>query len=540
MSLQTDCWQEEIPVEVAEIGQAILDEEDPYRLIGDEVQEVLSLEDFAHLYSEEGRGAICPIILGLVVIFQFLENIPDREAAKWARVRLDWKYALHVPLRWKGFHYSTLSNFRRRLLEQGEERLLFEKVLAWIRGHGLLKKQGKQRTDSTHVLGQVAKLSRLELLWETLRVTLRAMERVGPGWYEKRIPAAFHEAYSERQHDWQLNKAEVQQATKQAGQDGFWLIDQIEEDAPEQVKALAEVTTLRRVWEQTFIRGGGQGSGGGSQVRLRPSQRGKRKEVIPSPHEPEARWSEKRGKEWIGYKLQVTETVERQAGQTFLTDIDICAANEDDSEAVEGIQERLTASGVAPSEQIVDAGYVSGGNLAHSQRRGIELIGPALADTSGKPEGYQQQDFTIDWEQERVTCPQGATSIAWYPRQDEEKQGIYIRFGSQCRECPVKQMCAPGKHGRTLFLNAYYEHLAERRAQQKTPAFAQKLKQRSAIEGTLSMLVRKHGARRARYRGRNKVRLQYALTGAAVNVKYLARALHHRRQAIARQQVVPT
>lgn len=536
MSLQADCWHEEIPAEVAEIGETILDKDDPYRLVGDEVQEVLRLEDFAHLYSEEGRGAICPIILGLVVIFQYLENIPDREAAKWARVRLDWKYALHVPLRWEGFHYSTLSNFRGRLLEQREERLLFDKVLQWVGRHGLLKKQGKQRTDSTHVLGQVAKLSRLELLWETLRVALRAMASVAPGWYETHIPAAFHEAYSKRQHDWQLNKAEVQQATKQAGQDGWWLIDRIEGDAPQQVKALAEVETLRTVWEQTFVRRGGQGSGGG-QVRLRPSQRGKRKDVIPSPHERDVRWSEKRGKEWIGYKLQVTETIDRVAGQTFLTDIEICAANEDDSEAVAGIQERLTARGVAPSEQIVDAGYVSGRNLAHSQRRGIALIGPAWADTSGKPEGYRQQDFSIDWQQKRVTCPQGATSIAWFPRQDEKKEGIYIRFGVQCQDCPAKQDCAPGKHGRTLFLNAYYDHLMACRAQQETREFAKKLKQRSAVEGTLSMLVRKHGARRARYRGRKKTRLQYVLTGAAVNVKHLARALHHRRQATARQQI---
>lgn len=73
------------------------------------MQEVLSLEAFAPVYSEEGRGAICPIILELVVILQFLENIPDRQAANWARVRLDWKYALHMPLRREGFHYSTLS-----------------------------------------------------------------------------------------------------------------------------------------------------------------------------------------------------------------------------------------------------------------------------------------------------------------------------------------------------------------------------------------------------------------------------------------------
>ena len=533
MSLQEDCWREEIPAEIAEIGETILEADDPYRLIGAEVGEILSLEDFAPLYSEQGRGALCPIILGLVVIFQFLENIPDREAAKWAKVRLDWKYALHVPLRWEGFHYSSLSYFRQRLLAQGQERLLFEKVLGWVRGQGLLQKQGKQRTDSTHVLGQVAKLSRLELLWETLRLALRAIEGVAGAWYGQRIPAAFHEAYNERQHDWQLSQAEVKRATKRAGQDGFWLLDEIEAHAPAGVGELAAVETLRTVWEQTFT--GSGGSEGGGQVRLRPRKRGQGKDTVSTPHDPEARWSEKRGKEWVGYKVQVTETVEAEAGQTFVTDIALCAANEDDSEVVGAIQQRLLGRGVAPREQIVDAAYVSGKNLAQSERRGIDLVGPALPDTSGKPAGYQQQDFFMDGEQQTATCPQGVTTHAWFPRQDEEKQGIYIRFGALCNGCPARPQCAPGKQGRTLFLNAYHQPLTTRRRQQQTATFRHKMKQRAAVEGTLSVLVRKHGARRARYRGRKRVGFQYLATGAALNLKRAARALHQRRQLAARQ-----
>ena len=177
MSLQEDCWQESIPKETARIGQIILKGDNLYRVLGDGVDKILTLEDFAHLYSTDGRDAICPIILSLVTLFQYVENLPDREAASLAAVRLDWKYAMHVPVEWLGFHYSTLSNYRGRLLEHGAERLLFEKILDWIVSEGFLKKQGKQRTDSTHVLGKVAVLSRLEMLWETLRVALRTLEK---------------------------------------------------------------------------------------------------------------------------------------------------------------------------------------------------------------------------------------------------------------------------------------------------------------------------------------------------------------------------
>ena len=63
------------------------------------------------------------------------------------------------------------------------------------------------------------------------------------------------------------------------------------------------------------------------------------------------------------------------------------------------------------------------------------------------------------------------------------------------------------------------------RREMKTPEFKQAMKRRNAIEGTQSELVRAHGARRARYRGLGKVKLQFYLIGAACNVKrWLKRA----------------
>mgnify|MGYP001594319569 FL=1 len=59
----------------------------------------------------------------------------------------------------------------------------------------------------------------------------------------------------------------------------------------------------------------------------------------------------------------------------------------------------------------------------------------------------------------------------------------------------------------------------------KTPEFKQAMKKRNAIEGTQSELVRAHGARRARYRGLGKVKLQFYLIGAACNVKRWLRRL---------------
>jgi transposase len=90
------------------------------------------------------------------------------------RVRLDWKYALHLPLDYGGFHYSVLSEFRDRVLQHGAEARLFDGVLEQLRSMGLVKRRGRQRTDSLAVLSKVRDLTRVEQLVETLRLALRA------------------------------------------------------------------------------------------------------------------------------------------------------------------------------------------------------------------------------------------------------------------------------------------------------------------------------------------------------------------------------
>src|SRR5512139_1326043 len=404
MSLQMT-WRQEIPADTARIGQAILAEGNAYRLVAEQVSDFVSLADFSELYSEQGRGAICPITLALVTIFQFLENVPDRVAAEWVVTRIDWKYALHLPLTALGFHFSDLSNFRARLLEHGAERLVFEKILNWVRARGLLKKHGQQRSDSTHIVGCVERLSRLELAWETLRVGLRALQAVAPDWYVEVIPAVFHAAYVDRHSDWRLSPAEAARELQQVGGDGFWLLDRLNEPTPEAVRLLPELVTLRQVWVQQFER-----QPDSQPVKVRSSRRrGQGKDTLVSPHDPQARWSEKRGQSWLGYRLEVTETAEDDVSTQFITDIDSVAANVYDSETLKAIQTRLISRDLKPTQHYVDEGYTSGANLVHSAQRGIELLGPVSLDTAGKPPGYCQSDFDVDFEAQQATCPMGKT-----------------------------------------------------------------------------------------------------------------------------------
>jgi transposase len=112
----------------------------------------------------------------LVTVFQMLERVPDRLAAELVVSRIDWKNALHLPIDYAGYHFTDLLAFRKRLLEHQQERVFFEGILERLQSLGLIKGKGKVRTDSTHVLGLVEKLGRMELVTESVRVAVGGVQ----------------------------------------------------------------------------------------------------------------------------------------------------------------------------------------------------------------------------------------------------------------------------------------------------------------------------------------------------------------------------
>src|SRR5262249_52879715 len=82
--------------------------------------------DFADLFPTRGQPAEAPWRLALVTVLQFVEGLPDRQAADAVRSRLDWKYALSLELGDPGFDHTVLSEFRSRLVQGGPAQRLLD------------------------------------------------------------------------------------------------------------------------------------------------------------------------------------------------------------------------------------------------------------------------------------------------------------------------------------------------------------------------------------------------------------------------------
>ena len=151
------------------VARAAFPKGSPLIALRDELGAIFSDDDFVALYPALGQPAYPPWRLALVTVLQFREGLSDRTAADAVRARIDWKYLLGLPLDDAGFDFSVLSEFRARLVEHGAEHVLLDKVVEACSDRGLLRKRGRQRTDSTHVVAAVRELNRLELAAETVR-----------------------------------------------------------------------------------------------------------------------------------------------------------------------------------------------------------------------------------------------------------------------------------------------------------------------------------------------------------------------------------
>src|SRR5689334_166053 len=187
-----------VPHETARVAHAAFPADNIYLALRDELGTIFADEDFATLYPTRGRPAEAPWRLALVTVFQFAENLSDRQAADAVRARIDWKYALGLELTDPGFHFSVLTEFRARLVARDAGHLLLDRMLDHFKVRGLVKARGKQRTDSTHVLAAVHDLNLLELVGETLRGTLDDLAAAAPDWLRAIAPPAWFERYTRR------------------------------------------------------------------------------------------------------------------------------------------------------------------------------------------------------------------------------------------------------------------------------------------------------------------------------------------------------
>ena len=118
----------------------------------------------------------------------------------------------------------------------------------------LVRARGRQRTDSTHVLAAIQALNRLECIGETMRHALNTLARVAPEWMREQAEPEWFERYARQFEESRLpsSRTERYALAETIGRDGHHLLRGVYGDAPEWIRHIPAVETLRQVWVQQF------------------------------------------------------------------------------------------------------------------------------------------------------------------------------------------------------------------------------------------------------------------------------------------------
>lgn len=486
-------------------------------------------QDLAAMYDPDvGRPSLPPSLMCGVLLLQFHDNVSDEEAVERLKYDLRWKIALGLPLDYAGFDPSSLSVFRKRLLDNSQERYAFDRLIQVAREADLVTDQVTLLTDTTSVKGAGAVQNTFTLLRKGIRKLLKALgyslpsKRQGLSEQVKRLVETYLDQDKKAAIDWSdaaQREAQLNILVADAQATLELALDQ--SDDP-QVRLLG--------WLLTKILGDDVVQDAQGVAHL---GKGTAEDRIVSSTDPEMRHGRKSSAHrFDGFKTSVT--VDRQS--EFILDIADLPANVGDGQALMPMVERVeTHAQVRVERAIADGAYITGDNLSdcvhHRNTQGepcpIDLVGPLRRPQDPTTD---KTAFQIDLDGQRCTCPQGHT-VSGQAGQDRSGREV-LKFAferSVCEACPYFARCVHSqKNGRTVTTHPHEALLQQARARQQEEGFKELYHSRSLVERIISELV-DHGLRQTRYIGAGKRRLQRLWTAAGVNLKRLL-ALAQARQ----------
>ena len=478
-------------------------------------------ELFADLFTGTGRRSVPPSVVATVMTLQRLEGLSDREAVERYAFDARWRYAAGVGgyggAGWARFAHTVLVDMRERLRRSARPDRIFEVGLEAARVAGVV---GRRRVlDSTPLYDAVATMDTITLI----RSALRALFKVADSELETALRAVLsgcedYLSLSKPQIDWDDRGAREELVDSRA-RDGYAVLEVLDERELDPAVDEAARLLAAVLGQDLEI---SQGTGGDTMFRI---ARRVAKDRVISTVDPQARHGHKTAaRGFDGYKGHAAMDPDSE----IITATTVTPGNVGDAAAAADLITDLLDGAPEQTEHTEqETAPVVYGDAAYGTGEFHERLGDAGVESRCKTQSpsaagglFPKDRFDIDLRTQTVTCPAGVTA----PIRPARAGGGTAYFEQACAECPLHARCTTAKAGRSISVGPYEQALADARTRQVDPAWVADYRAtRPKVERKLGHLMRrKHGGRRARVRGTDRVDADFRLLAGAANLARLA------------------
>ena len=463
----------------------------------------------AEAYSARmGRPAIDPVRMLKILFLRFHYKLSDRQVMERTRTDMAFRWFLGLPLHDPVPNHTDGTYFRKRI---GAERFveLFQELITQAREAGLVQDRLRLK-DATHMLADVAQVRPLQLVAQVRDRLLQAARPFFSDWvHEQRSHIETLRQTTAEFTDEERLAARVKHLGEMAVQ--------LHERACLLPQAKADDRTRGRLRHALQL----------ADKLLADRSNPKAEDRLASAVDPDARCG-KHGDFFLGYLLDMAIDPDSE----LITSLNVLPANgAEAADAIALIEQEEAAQGNDVEGLSMDGAGYNGPvlrELTDPDGLNLDMTVPPPAPqprTTFGPERFTLK--IIDSEHGELTCPNGQTTQQ-RSRNRHDTGYRYTFKASQCAGCPLRAECLSNpnqKGGRIVGKNDYEAEYLQVEAKAKTTEYQQTRKMHPKIERKLSEVVRRHGARRAHFRGLTKVITQVALTAMAVNVKRMVKLL---------------
>lgn len=488
--------------------------------------------DFTDLFSQgKGRPSIPATVMAAVMTLQTLHDYSDRETAEAVCFDLRWKVAIGASLVDTGFDASTLVYWRRRIARSDRPHRINEAVKKIVEATGVLAGRRRRAIDSTILADAVATQDTITQLISAIR---RVMRQV-PGAAEQVATLTSGHDYTKPGKpsiDWD-DPAAKDSLVSALVNDATTLVDAFRDGELDEPAAAALALLALVAGQDVEPAEGSDGTDGRWRIARKVAD-----DRIISTVDPDARHTRKSPQaRRDGYRAHLA--ADPDTG--IITDEALTkAAGTDNSDPA--VAEQFLAGDIAnsnttadapaddqpcaaptgqdaprpPREWYGDSAYGTGDLRGAIDDAGHEAVIKPKPLQSPVEGGFTIDDFTIDDDNQSVTCPAGNTRPI--------SPGRVATFGALCRDCPLRAQCTTSKTGRKIVLHERDDLLRQARRNWKTnPDLRQRYRRhRPNIERVVAQVATRRGRRlNLRYRGTGANNAWLKRRTAALNLRNL-------------------